>query len=81
MCALGNRGRLCRDSGHLWDEGNLKGVGVLGMENGLSKVTLVRCISDILEPCKGGRAIKYSYKQQLLEFTRGQSSWNHLRKL
>lgn len=49
--------------------------------NGLSEDMEVRCISDILDPFKGGRAIKYLYKQQLLEFARGQSSWKHLRKL
>lgn len=60
----------------------MKGVGAVGLEDkGLSEDIAVRCIPDTLEPFKGGRAIKHLYKQQLLEFTRGRSSWKHLRKL
>lgn len=57
MCP-GHLGQALGRSGGLWDEGNLEGVGVPGMEDGPSKDIEVRCISDILEPFKEGRATK-----------------------
>lgn len=57
MCA-GHLGQALRRSEGLWDEGNLEGVGVPGMEDVLSKDREVRGISDILKSFKGGRATK-----------------------
>lgn len=49
MCA-GHLGQTWWRSEGLWDERNLEGVGVPGMEDGLSKDIGVRCVSDSLEP-------------------------------
>lgn len=51
MCA-GHSGRAWWGSGGLWGERNLEGIGVPGMEDGLSKDRGVRRVSDILEPFK-----------------------------
>lgn len=36
----------------------MKGIGIQGLGDDLSRDIVVRCISDILEPFQGGRAIK-----------------------